>query len=144
MTGRSPCKWTPIPPTMPPYALLPFILSVLYLGYRFHDFCEQGAEQTSRWVASFHLGISCRAFSEPLPWVSRSSMLRATTKRSKAKSEASQLARASPLQGEGRGFKSLNAHHLRGQLVSGHVAPRQRGRNRHPDLIRGEEQSHQQ
>ena len=55
-----------------------------------------------------------------------------------------QLARASPLQGEGRGFKSLNAHHLRGQLVSGHVAPRQGGRNRHPDLIRGEEQSHQQ
>ena len=57
-----------------------------------------------------------RAFREPVPWLSRSSMLRATTKSGKAKSEASQLARASPLQGEGRGFKSLNAH--QGEFVS--------------------------
>ena len=56
--------------------------------------------------------LTCRrAFREPVPWLSRSSMLRATTKSGKAKSGASQLARASPLQGEGRGFKSLNAHH---------------------------------
>ena len=53
-----------------------------------------------------------RACREPVPWLSRSIKLRATTKRDKAKSAASQLVRASPLQGEGRGFESLNAHQI--------------------------------
>jgi hypothetical protein len=57
-----------------------------------------------------YASVALRAVSEPVPWLSRSIMLRATTKRDKAKSAASQLVRASPLQGEGRGFESLNAH----------------------------------
>ena len=83
-----------------------------------------------------------RALSEPLPWLSRSSMLRATTKRSKAKSEASQLVRASPLQGEGRGFESLSAHHCPvsrlsshfSQLMSRDIVPTQSHRFRHDCL----------
>ena len=67
------------------------------------------------WFGSFYLGclrIDLRACREPVPWLSRSIKLRATTKRDKAKSAASQLVRASPLQGEGRGFESLNAHQI--------------------------------
>ena len=56
------------------------------------------------------LRIDVRACREPVPWLSRSVNLRATTKRDKAKRFSAQLVRASPLQGEGRGFESLSAH----------------------------------
>ncbi len=64
-------------------------------------------------LGSFCIDCLCivvRACREPVPWLSRSIKLRATTKRDKAKRFAAQLVRESPLQGEGRGFESLNAH----------------------------------
>ena len=51
-----------------------------------------------------------RVRSEPVPWLSRSVKLRVTTKRDKAKSEASQLVRALPRHGRGPGFESRRAH----------------------------------
>ena len=54
----------------------------------------------------FELGVSC----ELLLGEFLSATMKTTTKRDKVHTDLAQLARASPLQGEGRGFESLNAH----------------------------------
>jgi hypothetical protein len=62
----------------------------------------------SRCVSKIETGVSI----EPLLGCLEAIKLRATTKRDRARMALAQLARASPLQGEGRGFESLNAHHF--------------------------------
>ena len=88
----SPFELEPIPPRVPPP--LSFV----------HAFIGCASET----------GVSI----EPLLGCLEAIKLRETTKRDKARMALAQLARASPLQGEGRGFESLNAHQFSNVLES--------------------------